>query len=183
VVLEQEPVPFEDPLYHRVAGFYAREAYHLDARQYRKWLEMLTEDVCYEAPVRVSVYNEGHAAHTGGLINRDGFACATGHYEDDRLGLEMRITHIEQQSAWAEEPAGRTRRFVSSILATHAGFGELTTTNSLLVLRSVRSRSDYEFTSGERLDTLAFDESTIRLRKRFVRLDQTLLAQGVLPFL
>ena len=93
------------------------EAECLDERRHRDWLALLTDDVRYRMPVRVT--SAAHASTT---------ACCEdmAHFDEDSYSLRKRVERFETDHAWAEDPPSRTRRHVTQRpRAGRRGRGEL----------------------------------------------------------
>ena len=91
--------------------FYIREAWLLDERQFKEWLDIFTDDVLYFMPRRKNVLRrELHREVTllGDLAI----------LEEDKRYLEMRVARLETGMAWAEDPPSRTRHLVGNLEAT-----------------------------------------------------------------
>ena len=77
--------------------------------------------------------------------------------------------------AWAEQPNSRTRHFISNLVVDAApGDERYRVTGNLLVTRT-RSDLPLEFFSGEREDEIVRTTEGLRIIKRTVLLDQTVL--------
>jgi phthalate 3,4-dioxygenase subunit beta len=81
-------------LHFRVQQWLIEEAELLDNRRYRDWLALLTDDVVYKMPVRVT---SAHSLEDSTLADMD-------HFDEDRYSLEKRVERFETEHAWAEDP-------------------------------------------------------------------------------
>ena len=77
-----------------ITDFLYREALALDERRFRDWLGVLSDDITYEVPVRVT--REGLAEWELSPTSRI--------FDDDRETLEVRVRRLETDFAWAEQP-------------------------------------------------------------------------------
>jgi 3-phenylpropionate/cinnamic acid dioxygenase small subunit len=147
-----------------VVAFLIHEAELLDSGRYREWLSLLTEDVRYFVPVRVTGEVETWEEKDMGYL------------DEDRSSLEMRVRRLETSYAWAEQPRSRIRHFLSNIRIEMGERPEEVVAKSNLLL--VRSRSDNpmgEWLSAERQDVLRRVNGEWKLARRTVLLDHTVL--------
>ncbi|WP_454825839.1 aromatic-ring-hydroxylating dioxygenase subunit beta [Paraburkholderia xenovorans] len=86
-------------------GFLYREAELLDGWQFRDWLSLIASDIDYRAPVRTTRY----------LDAGSGFSHKAFYLKEDYDSLKMRVSRLDSEFAWAENPRTRTRRLVSNI--------------------------------------------------------------------
>jgi len=150
---------------HRdVSEFLIEEADLLDAGQLREWLDLLTDDVTYRMPVRVTVDREAEPAEDGGYT----------HFNDDRHTLGMRVERLHTKFAWAEEPRSRTRHFVSNIrVEPGEGNGEVRVKSNLLLYRTRGDSPRHDLLSAERHDVLRQVNGSWKLAQRTILLDQS----------
>ena len=88
----------QQALWLELMQFYIREAWLLDERKLKEWLQLFTDDVLYFMPRRKNVpRREQHRELTplGDLAI----------LEEDRRYLEMRVARLDTGMAWAEDPA------------------------------------------------------------------------------
>jgi 3-phenylpropionate/cinnamic acid dioxygenase small subunit len=98
--------------------FYIREAWLLDERRYKEWLDLFTDDVLYFMPRRKNVpRRELHRELTplGDLAI----------LEEDKRNLEMRVARLDTGMAWAEDPPSRTRHLIGNLEAAPLENGEV----------------------------------------------------------
>jgi phthalate 3,4-dioxygenase subunit beta len=154
--------------------FLVAEAETLDERRYRDWLGLLTEDVRYRMPVRVTVHGGGDSA----LADMD-------HFDDDRYTLGKRVERLSGEHAWTEEPPSRVRRFVTNVrCAPGSTGGEIAVRSYLLLFRSRGDVRPPEWVSAERRDVLRDVGGSLRLRSREITVDESVLrTQNLAVFL
>lgn len=146
------------------------EAELLDEGCFDEWLELLTDDIVYEAPVRLTkeLGQGGQSAFT-----------ATGnqyHFLENRYTLQLRVDRLKTDFAWAEDPPSRTRRFVSNVRVIEGESPEKIEVRSYLLLYRNRSdESDADLISAERRDDFLYDLEGWRLDRRFILIDQATL--------
>jgi 3-phenylpropionate/cinnamic acid dioxygenase small subunit len=151
-----------DPAYSDVVEFLYTEAALLDDNRFEDWLDLLTDDISYRAPVRSTV------AKGDGT----GFADQTCYLDDDRSSLGVRVKRTTSPNDWAEEPPSRTRRFVTNVMVEQAG-EELRAVSSLLLLRSRWDLHRPELISAKRHDLLRRADGGMKLARREIFVDQT----------
>jgi 3-phenylpropionate/cinnamic acid dioxygenase small subunit len=150
-----------------VLDFLYREAELLDTGRLEDWLALLTDDVQYRMPVRLT---RERASPTDRSDEMQFFW-------DDRATIELRIRRLRTDFAWAEDPPSRTRHFVSNVrIAPAAGADEVEVRSYVLVYRNRGETAAYELLSGERRDVLRQVAGAWRLARREVTIDQASLA-------
>ena len=104
----------QQALWLELMPFYIREAWLLDERKFKEWLDLFTDDVLYFMPRRKNVpRREAHRELTalGDLAI----------LEEDKRYLEMRVARLDTGMAWAEDPPSRTRHLIGNLEAEAAG--------------------------------------------------------------
>lgn len=149
-----------------VTAFLYHEAELLDNRELEAWLKLLTEDITYEVPRRVT----REVGEDVPVFSEKSF-----HLQEDRDSLEARIDRYDKDYAWAENPASRTTRLVSNI-RIEPGESPFQVKSNFLLVRLRNEEAHPTFLSGERHDTLRHVDGTLKLADRRV-----LLAQTVMP--
>src|ERR1700733_10636327 len=97
-------------LWLELMPFYIREAWLLDERKFKEWLELFTDDVLYFMPRRKNVpRREAHRELTP-LGDR-------AILEEDKRYLQMRVARLDTGMAWAEDPPSRTRHMIGNLEA------------------------------------------------------------------
>ncbi len=161
------------PLYGEVVEFLYREADLLDSYRFLEWVELFTEDVRYDMPVRASQMRSA-----GKGFQEVAF------FDDNLVSLRTRVRRLETEFAWAEMPPSRTRHFVSNVLVAHgeAG-GELDVRLNFMVTRT-RSDRGYQMFTGQREDRLRRGtDGTFKIARRRILPDQTALTSTNLSVL
>ncbi len=156
--------PVDEQIYREVVQFLYREAEVLDNRQFEEWLDMLTADIHYRAPIRVTRRRDEGPEFIPGSTWID----------DQRASLEARVRRLNARDPVAEDPPSRTRRFVSNIRVEPAE-GELSVKSNLLLYRSTGDSTHYDLFTAEREDVLRRVNGRWKLAHREVLLDQTVL--------
>jgi 3-phenylpropionate/cinnamic acid dioxygenase small subunit len=154
-------------LWFELMQFYIREAWLLDERRLKEWLQLFTDDVLYFMPRRKNVLRrETHRELTplGDLAI----------LEEDRRYLEMRVARLDSGMAWAEEPPSRTRHLIGNLEATPLDNGEVEARTAFLVYRS-HLETDHQLLSGYREDVLRPANGSWKVARRTIVLDANVL--------
>jgi biphenyl 2,3-dioxygenase beta subunit len=154
-------------LQHRVEQFLYEEAALLDARKYREWLALLTEDIHYWMPIRRTVTKSDIAFE----FTKPGDMAF---FDDDRDLLEMRVKKLEASSAWAEDPPSRSRHFVSNVRIVEVA-GDEVTLDLCFHLHRTRLNTEIDSWVGRRTDLLRRNGESFKLARRRIYLDQTVI--------
>ena len=157
----------QQALWLELMGFYIREAWLLDERRLKEWLQLFTEDVLYFMPRRKNVpRREAHREVTpqGDLAI----------LEEDRRYLEMRVARLDSGMAWAEDPPSRTRHLIGNLEAVPLDNGEVEAKTAFLVYRS-HLETDHQLLSGYREDVLLKVAGMWKVRRRTIVLDANVL--------
>jgi 3-phenylpropionate/cinnamic acid dioxygenase small subunit len=158
-----------------VLDFLYREAEILDDRRHDEWLQMLAADVRYVVPVRVT---SAHSLDDSALEDM-------GHFDEDRYSLEKRVERFATEHAWAEDPPSRTRRHVTNVRCFEGDAeGEVVVRSNLLLFRSRGDIHDHDLLSATRTDVLRREPGGLKLARRTVLLDESVLrTQNLAVFL
>lgn len=170
----------EADLVCEVEQFLYREARLLDERKFDEWLQLLTDDVRYWMLARQSRY----AKNTHALVIQDLERYQEGDTTpDERFGLlddtkqtlTMRVNRLRTGHAWAEEPASRTRRFVTNVEVESGGAGADVTVYSNFIIYRGRLETEQDFYVGRRIDTLRREGGGWKIARRKIVIDQNVL--------
>lgn len=154
-------------LQYEVERFLYDEAALLDARKYREWLSLVTDDIHYWMPIRRTVTIKD--------IDREFTKPGDmAYFDDDRGMLEMRVKKLEASSAWSEDPPSRSRHFVSNVRILDVAGDDITVEACFHLLRT-RLNSEVSEWFGRRTDVLRRTRDGFRLAKRHMFLDQTVI--------
>src|SRR5215208_5733840 len=102
--MEQEIAALTPEAYLAICQALYQEAALLDQRRFEEWLQFLTEDVVYQAPVRMT-RERGKPDISDEMF----------HFDDNYGSLRLRVERINTNFAWAEDPPSRTRHVVSNV--------------------------------------------------------------------
>jgi 3-phenylpropionate/cinnamic acid dioxygenase small subunit len=157
----------QQALWLDLTQFYIREAWLLDERKLKEWLQLFTDDVLYFMPRRKNIpRRESHRELTplGDLAI----------LEEDKRYLEMRVARLDSGMAWAEDPPSRTRHLIGNLEATPLEGGEFRARTAFLVCRS-HLETDHQLLSGFREDVLRKVEGAWKVSRRTIVLDANVL--------
>jgi 3-phenylpropionate/cinnamic acid dioxygenase small subunit len=157
----------QQALWLELMQFYIREAWLLDERKLKEWLDLFTDDVLYFMPRRKNVpRREAHRELTplGDLAI----------LEEDKRYLEMRVARLDTGMAWAEDPPSRTRHLIGNLEAAPLGNGEVEARTAFLVYRS-HLETDHQLLSGCREDLLRKVDGAWKVARRTIVLDANVL--------
>lgn len=159
-------VPVGSPTYNEVVEWLYREAELLDDGHEARWLEeMVSRDVEYRVPLRQTVER----------ARGTGFADGAYHLDETHGSLASRVARNQTAYAWAEDPPSRIRHFVSNVRVDEAGDGSLAVRSNLLIMRTRQEQTTPQTFAGERRDALRHEDGALRLLRRTVLLDLTVI--------
>jgi phenylpropionate dioxygenase-like ring-hydroxylating dioxygenase large terminal subunit len=139
------------------------EAELLDGNRLDEWLALLTDDVVYQMPVRLT--RERSAPND---VSHDMY-----YFDETQATLRTRIARLKTDFAWAEDPPSRTRHCVSNVrVAPGTGADDLDVRSYLLLYRNRGDDPGHDLLSAERTDVLRRLDGVWRLARRCIILDQ-----------
>jgi phthalate 3,4-dioxygenase subunit beta len=170
----RRPLLHDDPAHLAAQQFLVEEAALLDAAEYEGWLDLLSEDVRYLMPVRVTT------ARGAGFDTLADMA----HFDEDIYALRKRVQRLATDHAWTEDPPSRTRHFVTNVRTFRNGAEELEVQSALLLFRSRGDNREAELISAGRRDLLRQTPGGLRLTRREITVDESVLrTQNLAVFL
>jgi 3-phenylpropionate/cinnamic acid dioxygenase small subunit len=167
-------------LMREIEDFFHREADLLDEREYDQWLDLLTDDVVYWMPMRKNV---SHANRDKDITAENDVAW----FHDDKETLRKRVKQIQTGIHWADEPISRVSHVITNIrLADPISAldeGAKTTTKCRFIVYRNRLESETDLLMGRREDTLTRIHGELKVARRKIILDQSvLLAKNLTMF-
>jgi phthalate 3,4-dioxygenase beta subunit len=169
----RRPLSYSDPRHQEAHQFLVEEAALLDAADYEGWLGLLTEDVEYVMPVRVTT------ARGAGFDSLGDMA----HFDENLYSLRKRVQRFATEHAWTEDPPSRTRHFVSNVRTFESGV-DLVVESALLLFRSRGDTREADLVSAGRTDLLRAGPEGLRLARREIMVDESVLrTQNLAVFL
>jgi 3-phenylpropionate/cinnamic acid dioxygenase small subunit len=167
-------------LVREIEDFFHKEADLLDEREYDQWLDLLTEDVVYWMPMRKNV---PYANRDNDITAENDIAWV----HDDKETLRKRVKQIQTGIHWADEPISRVSHLITNIRLTAPiaalDEGAKTTTKCRFIVYRNRLESETDFFVGRREDTLTRVRGELKIARRKIILDQSvLLAKNLTMF-
>jgi biphenyl 2,3-dioxygenase beta subunit len=155
-----------------VEEFLHLEASLLDARRLEDWLALCTDDIHYWMPIRRTTT----AKEVANEFTKPG---GMAYFDDDKRTLSLRVQRLLAGRAWAEDPPSRTRHMVSNVRVVGLTGAEIDVELNFELYRT-RLDSEEDRWIGRREDRLRRENGTLKLARRHVYLDQTvILAQNM----
>lgn len=154
-------------LQFEVEQFLFAEAALLDARRYDDWLALLTEDMHYWVPIRRTTM----ARDAANEFTKPGDMAF---FDDDLEALRVRVAKTTRGNPWAEDPPSRTRHFVTNVRVTGIDGDDIDVSLNFHLYRT-RLDSEEDRWIGRREDRLRRVEGELKLARRHVFLDQTVI--------
>jgi 3-phenylpropionate/cinnamic acid dioxygenase small subunit len=143
-----------------------QEAYYLDNRMYKEWLDLLADEIDYKMPLRETV--EG--------LNIDNISADSAFYQETKASLRTRVNRLYTKSAWVENPATRQRHFISNVMIQQGdSMNEYRVRSYFLYKRSRGSTTDIEEMFGQRNDIVKRIGDTWRVASRTIIPDQSVI--------
>jgi 3-phenylpropionate/cinnamic acid dioxygenase small subunit len=164
-------------LQQEIEQFLFYEGSLLDDHQLDEWLGLLADDIRYFMPIRRTLANRDRAREYSG--ERD-----LAYYDDSKRSLTQRVRKFKTSSAWAEEPASRTRHLVTNVrikpLETE---GTYEVASAFLVYRN-RAEDQTDLFAGERIDGLrrTANPAGFQVFDRLILVDQAMLTANNISF-
>ena len=138
----------------------------LDQDRLEEWLDLLSENIHYWAPVRADM-NRGKEDFSPPL--RLAF------FDDNKDGLRLRVARIRTGAAHADEPPSHVRHLITDVQVMEAPDTETTkVASNFLVFKSRRNREENLFV-GCRQDTWRLDGGAWKLDERMILLDHNVI--------
>lgn len=157
---------FDDPRHLLAHRWLVDETYLLDAQDYEAWLALLTDDIHYLMPVRVTT------ALGAGFDTAPGMA----HFDEDKYSLERRVARFATEHAWTEDPPSRMRHHLSNVrtFATEDP-DHLVVDSAVLLFRNRGDVRESALVSAGREDLLRRVGDDWRLARRTILVDESVL--------
>lgn len=155
-------------LWFDINQFYIDEAWLLDERKYKEWLELLDEDILYYMPRRKNVYRRE--------IEREIPPRGTdiAYFEDTKQAMYVRVARLETGMAWSDDPPSRTRHLVGNLKVELLENGDVATKSAFIIYRS-HLETDEDIYAGGRDDILRRKGDSWTILSRTILLDANVL--------
>ncbi|MQA17425.1 MAG: 3-phenylpropionate/cinnamic acid dioxygenase subunit beta, partial [Pseudonocardiaceae bacterium] len=159
-------LPYSDERHLRAWQWLVEEASLLDRQDYVRWLGLMTDDVRYLMPVRVTT------ARNAGFDTLAGMS----HFDEDLYSLRKRVERFATEHAWTEDPPSRLRHHVSNVRTFAFQDDHLRVESAVLVFRSRGDIRDADLVSAGRTDLMRHDSSgQLLLARREIQVDESVL--------
>ncbi len=159
-------LPFGDERHLSAHQWLVDEAHLLDAQAYEQWLELLTDDIHYLMPVRVTT------ALGSGFDTSPGMA----HFDEDKYSLSRRVARFLTEHAWTEDPPSRLRHHLTNVrtFATEED-DHLVVESATLLFRNRGDVREGSFVSAGREDLLRLVDGRWKLARRVIMVDDSVM--------
>ncbi|PRZ41573.1 phthalate 3,4-dioxygenase beta subunit [Antricoccus suffuscus] len=168
-------LPFDDARHLLAHRWLIDEAYLLDDQDYERWLDLMSDDIHYFMPIRITTA----AASSFDTARR------MAHFDEDKYSLNRRVARLHTEHAWTEDPPSRVRHHLSNVrtFATDND-NELIVESAVLLFRSRGDIAEPSFVSAGRVDLLRREDRDWRLARRHITVDESVLrTQNLAVFL
>jgi ethylbenzene dioxygenase beta subunit len=153
-------------LHCEVVDWLDTEAELLDDGHEARWLEeMVSHEVVYQLPLRQTVER----------ARGTGFEDRAFHLDESYGSLASRVARNQTPYAWAEDPPSRIRHFVTNVRVSETEDGLVAVRSNLLVMRTRQEMTQPQTFAGERRDLLRREDGVLRLYRRTILLDLTVI--------
>lgn len=163
-------------LHHEVSIFLAHEAEHVDSRRFEQWADLFTEDARYVAPLRMN--RTIHPGEDDWGVEKDLIPGSVPYFDENAGTLKLRAAKLRAARSPSENPASRTRHFVTNIRVATADSADAYHVKSNLLVYQSRGDSDVYWFSAERTDTLRRVDGNLKIASREIFLDSSVLLSG-----
>ncbi len=159
-----------------VEQFLYEEARLLDTQDYQAWLDLVTDDIHYWAPVVESREARHRAGHYVAAADESAY------FDDTRATLGMRVARLGFPGAWAEVPPSRMMRIIGNVQAGAETADGIPVRSNFQLFRS-RLEAEEDSYFGSREDLLRRVDGQLRLARRKIVLAQAVLtARSITTF-
>ena len=159
-------LPFSDARHLEAHQWLVDEAYLLDGQRYEDWLALLTDDIHYIMPVRVTT------ALGAGYDSAPGMA----HLDEDKYSLGRRVARFQTEHAWTEDPPSRLRHHLTNVRTFATEDPEhLVVDSGVLLYRSRGDVREPALLSAGREDLLRRTADGWKLARRTILVDDAVL--------
>ncbi|NQU71889.1 MAG: 3-phenylpropionate/cinnamic acid dioxygenase subunit beta [Rhodospirillales bacterium] len=168
-------------LIREVEDFLYNEADLLDERDYDEWLSLFTEDIVYWMPIRKNVSYEDRDKE---ITDENDIAW----FHDDKATLIKRVRQLQTGIHWAEEPISRVSHLITNIRIAGSTVtleeGQTMKVKCRFFVYRNRLETETDFLVGRREDTLTRTGGDLKIAKRKIIIDQSvLMAKNLTVFL
>ena len=159
-------LPFTSELHATIHRWLVEEAYTLDQQRYESWVDMLTEDIHYVMPVRVTTALGTPFSTSPGMA----------HWDENKYSLSRRVARFLTEHAWTEDPPSRLRHFVTNVRVFETDVpGEVLADSAMLLFRSRGDVNEPSIISAHREDVFRDVGGEYKLARRVILVDESVL--------
>lgn len=163
-VLNSDPTTAELTGFFHASRFLAYEAKLLDERRFEEWLNLIDDEIVYEAPLRIAKTHFKDETSAG--VNR---IC------DDKKMLQIRLNRLNCDHCWSESPPSRTLRVVGSVIVSATEEPTVLDVESALIIYRQRGDGPGDIIPVRRLDRIRFTPGRPKLLRRRALVTETVL--------
>jgi len=170
-----------DDVLRQVEQFLYREARLLDSRQFRRWIDLLADDLRYWIPMRSNRYSAASKSISildGSRYEEDDLSKENDQafMDEDKGSLRRRVDRLDTGMAWAEDPPSRTRHLISNVeVEPGERESEVKVYSNFIMYRS-RGETEEDFYVGSREDVLRSVDGSWQLASRKIVFEQNVLS-------
>jgi 3-phenylpropionate/cinnamic acid dioxygenase small subunit len=157
----------DQALWNELMHFYIREAWMLDERRFKDWLNIFTDDLFYFMPRRKNVSRRDLSRE----LTKPGDLAL---FEETKKDMELRINRLDTGMAWSEDPPSRTRHLIGNLMVESLGENEAKAVTAFIVYKS-HLETDQDLYAGSREDLLRREDGQWKVAKRTIILDANVL--------
>ncbi|MAZ64008.1 MAG: hypothetical protein CL895_07130 [Dehalococcoidia bacterium] len=171
----------QDDVLRQVEQFLYREARLLDSRQFRRWIDLLADDLRYWIPMRSNRYSAASKSISildGSRYEEDDLSKESDQafMDEDKGSLRRRVDRLDTGMAWAEDPPSRTRHLISNVeVEPGERESEVKVYSNFIMYRS-RGETEEDFYVGSREDVLRNVDGSWQLASRKIVFEQNVLS-------
>ena len=171
----------QDDVLRQVEQFLYREARLLDSRQFRRWIDLLADDLRYWIPMRSNRYSAASKSISildGSRYEEDDLSKESDQafMDEDKGSLRRRVDRLDTGMAWAEAPPSRTRHLISNVeVEPGERESEVKVYSNFIMYRS-RGETEEDFYVGSREDVLRNVDGSWQLASRKIVFEQNVLS-------
>ena len=142
------------------------EYWLLDNSQFEDWLDLMSDDIRYWAPVRENLDRGEENFFQPDLLT---------HFDENKTEMGLRVARLRTGSAHAEEPPSRRRHFVSNIKILEApDTNKIKVASNFIIFRSRPGHEEHLFV-GSRRDQWVRSNNDWRLQERLIIFDHDII--------
>ena len=171
----------QDDVLRQVEQFLYREARMLASRQFRRWIDLLADDLRYWIPMRSNRYSAASKSISildGSRYEEDDLSKESDQafMDEDKGSLRRRVDRLDTGMAWAEDPPSRTRHLISNVeVEPGERESEVKVYSNFIMYRS-RGETEEDFYVGSREDVLRNVDGSWQLASRKIVFEQNVLS-------